>query len=359
MNYGYNGRRPRTTTARTVICTFFAARQGENERAIGVSFSPNGALLAIATDDNTIELWDGSTGKSPGAVYIHGGSDCFKLVSFSPDGGTLASAGDDSCVCLWDMAAYEMSNCEHVLKTGSVRCCRATLAGHSDPVHAVVWLPTDSAQLATASLDRTVRIWSMDSGTCTATFKYDHIPSAVAWSPDGRTLAVVQTYAVWLCNPASGAGRPRAALSGHNGRLRSVAFRPDGARLATASDDNNARLFDVKSRVCLSVLSGNTRPVNTVAFSPNSRSVATGSNDKTVKMWAVGSGQCISTLNEHQQKIQQVAFHPSGGMLASAALDIARMWLCSGHQAAISSESADNCISASSVVSGRGASFNK
>src|SRR5204862_76799 len=86
-------------------------------------------------------------------------------------------------------------------------------------------------------------------------------------------------------------------LEGHSDPVRSVAFSPDSARLASASSDRTVKIWDAGSGECLQTLEGHSDPVSSVAFSPDSARLASASADRTVKIWDVGSGECLQTLN--------------------------------------------------------------
>jgi hypothetical protein len=110
--------------------------------------------------------------------------------------------------------------------------------------------------------------------------------------------------------------RVRLTLRGHSD-ARGVAFSPDGKRLATASFDNTAKIWDAGNRLELLALRGHSGGVDGVAFSPNGKSLATAGRDGTAKVWDAGSGRELLTLRGHSGELHGVAFSPDGKRLAT------------------------------------------
>jgi WD40 repeat protein len=116
-------------------------------------------------------------------------------------------------------------------------------------------------------------------------------------------------------------------LEGHHGSVSSVAFSPDGTRLASGSYDCTVKVWDAHSGQCLQTLEGHSDPVSSVAFSPDGTRLASGSYDCTVKVWDAHSGQCLQTLEGHGDSVTSVAFSPDGTRLASGSYDsIVKVW---------------------------------
>jgi WD40 repeat protein/tRNA A-37 threonylcarbamoyl transferase component Bud32 len=288
---------------------------GHTSRVTTVVWSPRGTLIATASYDKTVRLWDISHGFS--IITYHGHWDRVQSVVWSSDATRIASAGDDGTVQVWD-----------AITGRQVLIYR----GHSNAVNAVAWSP-DGKRIASASEDKSVQVWDTSNGGPIFTYRgHTKKVLAVAWSPDGRRIASGgedKSVQVWspIRDKSSFFGTlrltPRGQFNykGHSGRVNGLIWSPNGQRIASVSNDKSLQVWDSSTGKQFIIHRNTSAGLNAVTWSPDGRYLAAGGNDKMVQVWDAVTRNNVFTYRGHRGYVMAVAWSPDGKLLASAGVD--------------------------------------
>ncbi len=315
---------------------------GHQHRVLGVSFSPNGEMFASASQDKTVKLWSRT-----GALLttLTGHQDRVTTVSFSPDGELLATAGYDRTVKLWKLSA-DLENLQNRQGawfrlpypgfSGSVSQVKESLpllkkrvsvesiqlfkswSAHNNSIMSINFSP-DGEQIATASKDKTVKLWSRNGQLLHTLIGHRSWVNSVVFSPNGQVI--VTSSDDGMMKLWDNQGKLLKTIPAHQGYILSVSFSPDGQMIASAGYDNTVKLWDSKGNYLNSLLKGSSDSVTSVVFSPDSQLVASASYDGTVKLWSCHDGTLLKTLVGHRDSIMALSFSPDGQVLVSASRD--------------------------------------
>jgi WD40 repeat protein len=276
---------------------------GHTNWVYGVALSGDGRIAVSASWDKTLKVWEVGSGRELRTLaghtsYVYG-------VALSGDGRIAVSASWDQTLKVWEV--------------GSGRELR-TLGGHTDYVNGVA-LSGDGRLAVSASADQTLKVWEVGSGRELRTLA-GHTSSVrgVALSGDGRIAVSAsgdKTLKVWEV----GSGRELRTLAGHTSSIRGVALSEDGRIAVSTSDDHTLKVWDLSSGRELRTLTGHTKHVNAAAVAPDGQRAVSASGDHTLKVWDLSSGRELRTLTGHTEQVYAVAVTPDGQRAVSASED--------------------------------------
>lgn len=315
-------------------------------RVQSVAFSPDDMLLASASGDSTITIWDVKTGNE--VKTLEGHTDVVKTVHFSPNGLQLASGSWDHSIRIWDVASGG---------------CQQILTGHSNRVRSVGWSPSGDLLLSGGD-DKTSRLWEVSTGTCRREFKnHTRGVSCVSVSPDDSKMATssfdktIHLYDTTTCH--------HIRTISEDSSVWCLCFYPDGKKLLCGTDiavsvwdlAQGVKLSSFRSDPVISLsLSLDTSRVasalniggyaivwqlettqtsdaslkehdhhsnriQNTCFAPNGKTIATASSDRSVKLWDADSGTCLHTFGLHPAEAYRVTFSSDSSHLASGFKD--------------------------------------
>jgi WD40 repeat protein len=325
-----------------------------------VSFSPNGEMIATASRDKTVKLWQRDDGKL--IRTLRGHTDGVLSVSFNPKDQMLASAGYDKNILFWNTndgsliktlsgntdgvrhlsfspnnnMLASVSLVGEIVKLWNISSNPIpSLTGHSDWVFDVSF-SHDGQTIATASRDNTVKLWQRDGKLLQTLTEHKKAVWDVTFSPDDKILAAAsQDKTVKLWEKQDGTWKLVQTLDkrvgGHESGVLAVTFSPKDQIMATASDDSNVKLWKKQNKKWefVQTLYGHGGKVSAVTFSPDDKILATASNDQTVKLWEKqdGTWKLVQTLYGHKGEVLAVTFSPDGHTIATASHDrTAKLW---------------------------------
>lgn len=320
-------------------------------------FSKNGRLLASASIDHLVMLWNVTDRKRKDVLRGHN-SEVFS-VGFSPAANSLISSSADSTVKLWDVRRQQSS---------------ATLSDSNSRITALQYSPVNDNLLFSGSEDGTLNMWDIAKGDVVGRLpSYGGMIRCIAASRDGKTIAYgggtaenfpgiflsdvnsknarktqhvrdseIRTMVFLpddetilsvgregrICLFDRRSGEVKATHRCHAEEIIAAAVAPNGKQLAIQSGRTNTlAIWDIAPWQQRLILSGHDDQVTSLAFSPSGEKLASGSRDKSVRIWNLNDGRQEFAMEGHQSSVESVQFSPAGLALASVGRDHhLRLW---------------------------------
>ncbi|KAI9209317.1 putative platelet-activating factor acetylhydrolase ib alpha subunit, partial [Polychytrium aggregatum] len=314
------------------------ALTGHRNPVTKVLFHPVFSVLATASEDTTIKIWDSETGDFERTLKGH--TKAVQDLAFDAKGHLLASCSADLSIKIWDIANdYQ---------------CIKTLYGHDHSVSSVIFSPSGDF-IISASRDKTIKFWETSSGYCTRTLTghEDWVRSVVS-SEDGRLIATCandQTARVW----DFATGETKIELRGHEHVVECVLFVPTtaypyirelvgaadvskskdeqavpGQYVITGSRDKSIKIWDVATGQCLHTLVGHDNWVRGLSMHPTGKFLLSISDDKTLRVWDLKFGRCAKSFEAHTHFVTSIDFNKNSPVVATASVDqVVKLWACS------------------------------
>ncbi|MCC6493920.1 MAG: protein kinase [Pirellulales bacterium] len=288
---------------RAVDGELIAKLDGHSDAVLSVRFSPDGRWLLSGSYDNTARLWDLSAGKT--IQVLRGHTWWVWAAEFSPDGKSIVTAAQDGKAIVWRLAPEANRRGADAASPEQRFTPVTEFTQHRGPIYAARFSP-DGQVIATGGYDGRV----------------------LAWAPEAA-------QAVDIARRLDGAADPESEfmeLAVHRGPVRTLAFAPDGKRLASGGQDNVVMVWDVAARTPLQQLRGHASHVRSCSFSANGKVLLTAGRDAQIKLWRPESYAETKELSPHDSgefgdAVLAARFSPDGDEIVTAGRDrTARLW---------------------------------
>jgi WD40 repeat protein/DNA-binding SARP family transcriptional activator len=255
----------------------------------GLKYSPDGSRLVTAGFDGTARIWDAESGRE--LLVLEGHTDQVWSADLNADNTRAATASWDGTVRVWDATTGE-----------ELLTLRPPNWSEFDALYQITFSPDGMLLVVCAYYpfeDDVAWVWDVGTGELLFTLPTDSDPMTPAFHPDGNLLAIGDskgTTTLW--DISSGTGKLIARMEGHTTGVHGIVFDPLRERLATASGDGTAKLWDARTGAELLTLSAHSGPVISISISPDGTRLATGSRDGTVRVYTLLLDELVTLARE-------------------------------------------------------------
>ncbi len=277
-----------------------------NSPLTGADFSRDDSKVVLGMYHGDIEIWDLNTNTTVELERSFSGE--VRNICFAPDGNSFITASpEDESAWLWDLEGYEIAEMPH--KRGVVS--------------SAVFSP-DGSQILTTSTNDTAYIWDLEGHVLKKFAGHTDMIIKGEFSPDGKeilTISLDGTLKLWDSNNSEVLVSEKCK----KGQFTTASFSPTGQQFLTGSTDGLVERWTIYKRgqykvVPQSLNEANSKAIFDVQFSPNGKILASASQDNTVKIWDM-NGNLIANLEDHVQDVYAVVFSPDSKQLLSLSED--------------------------------------
>ncbi len=264
-----------------------------------VSFSPDGARIAMGCDDGSIRLWNIEGGRQE--ALLEGHVNSVKAVAFTRNGDLLISGSTDGSLRVWDVVTQQ---------------CIGVLEGHAVSIAS---LALDATGDLLASFDQSglLNLWDLSQRELRSTLKPPPrgVDASTGYSVDvhGTTVAFGIDYGVYTWDAATAEKRK---LYDHSDAVMGVSFSPSGKWLVSASRDRSIIVWDRERGAISQIFRGNDSLPRCIVFSPHEEMIAAGLENGAIKLWQIQLHPALTRL-DHVGTVHCARYSPPPPTAAS------------------------------------------